>query len=412
MKRIYLDNAATTPLDPAVLQAMQPYLTKNFGNPSSLHREGQEAAAAVLRSREVVAKAVGASIDEIFFTSSATEANNWIIRGVYDAFSQYQIEQKQKSERPNVIFSLIEHPSISEAVLKQYYETGQEFLELPVTPKGIVSLDHLKKMLNEKTILVSIIYANNEIGTIQPIQKIAKIIQDFRESKKEKSPFPLFHIDATQAFQYLPCDVTKLGVDFMTLSSHKIYGPKGAGALYVRADENWNMGKCLVGGNQEMKQRAGTENVPAIVGFAKAVELVQKYQTKETARVKKLRDTCLAELKKIFPNIQINGAVGDMRLANNINIYRKGLTSDEAIAFFDMHGVALSSGSACSSRGSGKTVESAVLQLLGKTNTISSFSKAQLDRAKNSLRITLGRQTTKADMKTFLALCKKLKKTL
>lgn len=391
MKRVYLDNAATTPIDPAVLRAMQPYFSQHFGNPSSLHQEGQKAGAALIEARAQVARAISAAPEEVFFAASATEANNWAVCGALF------LAPTQKSE---AIVSAIEHVSVTKAV------PPESLQKLPVNSAGVISLEKLKKLLNPNTALVSIIYASNEVGTIQPIKAIAKIIQEFRA--KNQTPFPFFHVDAVQAFQYLDCNVDELGVDLMTLSSHKIYGPKGVGVLYVRKNKNWNLPPLLSGGDQEMGLRAGTENIPAIVGFSKAVELVLQKREAETKRVSALRDFALQELKKIFPRLRLNGPSGQSRLANNLNIYLKDYKAEDVLTFLDLQGIAISQGAACSSRAT-KSL-GVVAQLFTKTGSIKPSPAAQ-EVDKNSLRITLGRQNTKSEINQLLVALKKLKKT-
>ncbi|MDP2598477.1 MAG: cysteine desulfurase family protein [Candidatus Liptonbacteria bacterium] len=307
MEKIYLDYAASTPVDPRVFEAMRPYFTEKFGNPGSLHSFGQEAIAAVDKSRETIAKALGADFREVIFTGSATEANNLALRGVIKRF-EYRISN---IEYPRIIISAIEHESVLETA-RDLEREGIEVVYLPVDRRGVVDLEKLKEALNERTVLVSIMHANNEIGTAQPLFEIHRIIEDFKKRNSSIPQFlncPLLHSDCAQAFQFLDCDVDALGVDLMTLSAHKIYGPKGIGALYVRQGKEKNvklpdsrfqiLDSIATGGGQEFGLRSGTENVPLIVGFAKAVELAIAVREKEARRIGDLRDRFWAELKKI-----------------------------------------------------------------------------------------------------------------
>src|SRR3989344_2203285 len=355
MRKIYLDYAATTPVDSAVLAAMKPYFEKRVGNAGSLHSFGQEAMAAIDESREKIAKAIGANFREIIFTGSATEANNLAIRG---ALKDFQFE------KPQIIISAIEHESILETC-RDLQQEGVEIIYLPVDRRGFVDLKKLKKSLNEQTILVSIMYANNEIGTIQPITEISKLISEFRiqnaELRKESNSkflihnselamaLPLLHTDAVQAFQFLDCDVNPpaggLGVDLMTLSAHKIYGPKGMGALFIKQIQNSKfkiLNSIITGGGQEFGLRSGTENVPAIVGFAKAAELAVKNREKETKRLTAIKDYFIKNIRKIHPRIEINSPEGNLCSPHIANIYFPGHSSQDLLIKLDLAGVAVS----------------------------------------------------------------------
>ena len=423
MKSIYLDYAASTPIDPRVVAAMSPYFTEIFANPNSLHRFGQEASRAVFVSRQTIARSLGADYKEIIFTGSATEANNLALRGSIKAIQKIQIHSNNSNgnsdilNRPRIIVSVIEHESVLETC-RDLEKEGVEVIYISVNKEGIVDLKKLKSTLNDRTVLVSVMYANNEIGTIQPIDKISEIIRNFRESRIKNqesrkadskfiihnSLFPLFHTDAVQAFQYLDCNVKNLGVDLMTLSAHKIYGPKGIGALYVRDaiqkiqihsnNSNGNsdisdrlLAPIITGGDQENGLRSGTENVSYIVGFAKAVEIADKVRGPESARVEKLRNYFWRSLQKTFSpkSIALNGSLQN-RLPNNLNIYFAGRSAQELLIKLDLvGGVAASSGAACATR---VNKESHVLKALG-------FTPA---RASGSLRFSLGRPTTKKEI--------------
>src|SRR3989338_2374495 len=423
MKSIYLDYAASTPIDPRVVAAMSPYFTEIFANPNSLHRFGQEASRAVFVSRQTIARSLGADYKEIIFTGSATEANNLALRGSIKAIQKIQIHSNNSNgnsdilNRPRIIVSVIEHESVLETC-RDLEKEGVEVIYISVNKEGIVDLKKLRSTLNDRTVLVSVMYANNEIGTIQPIHKISEIIRNFRESRIKNqesrkadskfiihnSLFPLFPTDAVQAFQYLDCNVKNLGVDLMTLSAHKIYGPKGIGALYVRDaiqkiqihsnNSNGNsdisdrlLAPIITGGDQENGLRSGTENVSYIVGFAKAVEIADKVRGPESARVEKLRNYFWRSLQKAFgsKSIALNGSLQN-RLPNNLNVYFPGRSAQELLIKLDLIGeVAASSGAACATR---VNKESYVLKALG-------FTPA---RASGSLRFSLGRPTTKKEI--------------
>ena len=424
MFKIYLDYAASTPVNPEVKAAMEPYFSEIFGNAGALHWFGQEASAAIFKARQTIAKIIGANYKELVFTGSATEANNLVLRGVATAeLRRLNADNRRKrfNLRPRFIVSAIEHESILETC-RDLEKEGVEVIYIPVSPEGIVDLKKLKAALNKRTVLVSVMYANNQIGTIQPIKEISKLISEFRiqnlgfrENKKLIIPlnsksYPLFHTDAVQAFQYLDCDVNNLGVDLMTLSAHKIYGPKGIGALYVKNREsgirNQELKKSLIhnskfilpiltGGGQERGWRSGTENTPSIVGFAKAAELTEKMKKPEGKRVGRLRDYLLKELKKIHPKILVNGSMGK-RIPNNLNVYFPGYLDGDLVIRMDLDGLAVSPGAACSAR---SLRPSYVLEAL-------ELSK---ERSAGSIRISLGRQTVKKEINVFV---KKLKSLL
>ncbi|MEK7629894.1 MAG: cysteine desulfurase family protein [Patescibacteria group bacterium] len=422
---IYLDYAASTPVHPAVLKAMMPYFLENFGNAGSLHRFGQEAIKAIDESREVIAKAIGrpaaAGFREIIFTGSATEANNLALRGA--------LKDKPKDSR--IIILAIEHESVLETA-RDLERDGFDVIYLPVSREGLVDLNKLKSALNDKTILVSVMYVNNEIGTVQPIAEISKIISEFKERKfisqkdgvslaqplarpldsrprssdfvgdrarsgsetlfLEKnllSSYPLFHIDAVQAFQFFDCDVKKLGVDLMTLSAHKIYGPKGIGALYLREKIKKEIKPIITGGGQEFGLRSGTENTPLIVGFGKAVELVSARRKQNCLKTEKLKKYFLARLEKIFPALAVNGPIDDKSAPHILNVYLPGTLADEMLIKLDKVGVAVSAGSACSARA---TKLSHVLTAIG----------LEQERIMSSLRFSFGRETKIADLKKVL----------
>jgi len=381
MKRLYFDYAASTPVDPRVERAMRPYFLKYFGNPGSLHGFGQEAIAAVDASRETLARLIGADFRDIIFTGSATEANNLALRGSVSAW-----QAQHKGVRPRMIVSAIEHESVLE-VARDLERDGVEVIYLPVDCTGMIDLEALSEALDERTVIVSIMYSNNEIGVVQPLSEIAAIVGGFRS--RANGRYPLFHTDAAQAFQFLDCDVRTLGIDMMTLSAHKIYGPKGIGLLYAK---NVTVAKPLyieseiAGGGQEFGMRSGTENVPLIVGFAKAAELARAVQKKEIKRLLAARAHLLKIIKKAFHGVEVNGEDGiHAKLPNILNVYIPGHAAEDLVVKLDLAGVAVSAGSACRSRA---MVPSHVIEALG-------YSK---ERAQSSLRFSMGRQTTKEEV--------------
>lgn len=417
---------------------MRPYFRERFGNPGALHAFGQEAIGAVDASRETIAKAIGAEFGEIIFTGSATEANNLVLRGVVKHAIQkiskgdvvasevyariHPNDPKRYSDWiPKVIVSAIEHESILETA-RDLEKEGVEVVVVPVDEHGVLHPEEVQAALDERTVLVSVMYVNNEIGTIQPIQTISEIIRNFREEREERiasstdrpspltSHYPLFHTDAVQAFQFLDCDVEKLGVDMMTLSAHKIYGPKGIGALYVRhlaPDTRQLVGKknirearghlldaITTGGGQEFGLRSGTEDVPSSVGFARAIALAHKHRTQEMRRVFGLRDYFLGKLKKLYPNLAVNGPLGVSGvLPNIVNVYFLGHRAEALLVKFDLAGLAASSGSACRAR---SLTPSHVLKELGYAD----------ERIRGSIRFSFGRPTTRREVDKAIQIIK------
>lgn len=371
MKRIYLDHAATTPLDGDVSAAMMPYFSEQFGNPSSVHAYGRDAQQAVDRARHTVADVFGCLSQEVIFTASATESNNCAIQGV--------VRHARVSGNPiHIVTSAIEHESVV-SPLKQMEREGVSVTYLPVSRDGFVDPNDVAHALTEHTVLVSIMYANNEIGTIQPIQKIAKIITDFRKKNKE---LPYFHTDAAQAAYFLPCRVADLGVDCMTVSGHKAYGPKGTGVLYIK--KNTALTPLLFGSGQEYGKRSGTENVPGIVGISMALAKAAADRNETGKRISDLRDHFIARVCKEISGTTLNGAQKD-RLPGNANFLFKGMRSQDLLYMLDEEGIAASAGSACQSKA---LSYSHVLHALG-------FSEKD---ANASIRFSLGKDTTKKDI--------------
>lgn len=384
-KTIYLDNAASTSVNEKVIKEMNE-ATKLYGNPSSYNNCGREAREYVEKCRLRVARFLGARPDEIIFTASGTEANNLAIQGV--------ARDLQSKIKPHIITTQIEHLSVLKPI-KWLEKTGFDVTYLSVDKNGFINIEELQKAVKQETVFVSIMYANNEIGTIEPITKIRKLLSDFRNRKlqaHEKSL--LFHVDACQATEYLNMNVDYLGVDLLTLNGSKIYGPKGIGVLYIR--RGTRLLPIILGGEQERGLRAGTENLIAIGGLAVALDQISK---KEAERLTVLRDYFIQKMKDLLPGIIMNGAQGDQRLPNNINVSIPGLTSEVLLLELDKYGVHAGSGSACTSH----SVEpSHVLKAIG-------LDKKYLDGA---LRFSMGRHTTKKDMDYVFKVLPKIVKDL
>lgn len=378
MKKIYLDHAATTYIDPIVRKRMLPYLGKRFGNPSSLYSLGRQAKAAIKEARADVAKILNTDSREIIFTGSGTESDNLAIFGIAKAY---------RNKGKHIIVSKIEHKAVLEAA-KKLGKEGFKITYLNVDSKGLVKLSELKKSLRKDTILISIMYANNEIGIIQPISEIAKIIRKFRKNNL----LPVFHTDACQAAGALDLKINKLGVDAITLNGSKIYGPKGIGCLCVLKD--MKLEPMIVGGGQENSMRAGTENTALIVGFAEALKLAEKLRIKESRRLKKLRDYFIKRILKTISNSRLNGHPAK-RLPNNVNVSIKGAEGESLVLMLDKQGVYASTGSACTSD---SLDPSHVLLATGLPPEL----------AHGSLRFTLGRKTTKKEIDYVLKILPKI----
>ena len=373
--KTYLDYAATTPVDPRVLKAMLPYFTKKFGNSISLHTFGQEAKKALEKTRLIMAEALNAkNKDEIIFTSSATESNNLAIKGI--AFAN-------QNKGKHIIISSIEHSCVLNS--SQWLEKqGFKITKIKVDKYGLIDPKEIEKAIRKDTILVSIIHANNEIGTIEPIEEIGKIC----EKKKV-----YFHTDAVQSFAKIPIDVQKMKVDLLTASSHKLYGPKGAALLYIK--KGTKIEPLIHGGGHEFGLRASTVNVPAIVGFGKAVEICEKEMKKESKRQIKLRNKLINGVLKKIPDSYLNGHP-TKRLPNNTNFSFAYVEGESILMDLNSYGIASSTGSACSSE---ELEPSHVLLACG----------SRLEQAHGSLRLTIGRWTKEKDINYLL---KTLPKTI
>lgn len=380
-KIIYFDYAATTPIDSRVLKEMSFYLREGYGNSSSIYWLGQQAQEACDKARQKVGDFLNCSPSEIIFTGSATEANNLAIFGTVRAW-------QKKGKKPHLITTQIEHHAVLEPC-KILEKEGIEVSYLPVDKEGLVKVSDIEKAIKQNTILVSIIYANNEIGTIQPIAEIGKFI------KKSNIQYPkskiYFHTDAVQAVNYLICDVQKLGVDLFTLSGHKIYGPKGVGALYVR--KGTEILPIIYGGGQEEGIRSGTENVAGIVGLGAAIKQI-KNQKLKIKNLKKLRNKLIDGILKNILDVKLNGSL-EPRLPNNANFTIRGAEGESMVIALDGEGIAASTGSACSSR---SLEPSHVLLALGLNQ----------EEAHCSLRLTLGGYTTEKEIDKVLEVLPKV----
>ena len=361
--KIYLDNAATTRTAQEVVDAMIPYFTENYGNPSSIYELGQRSKEAITTAREQIAEVIGAKPEEIYFTAGGSEADNWALKAACEAY-----EKKGK----HIITTKIEHHAILHTC--EYLEKkGVEVTYLDVDENGLVDLDALQKAIRPDTILISIMFANNEIGTIEPVKEIGMIAKEHGI---------LFHTDAVQAFGQVPIDVDDMHIDMLSSSAHKINGPKGIGFLYIR--KGVKIRSFVHGGAQERKRRAGTENVPAIVGYGVAAKRAADTMEERTARERQLRDDFIKRVEKEIPYVKLNGHP-DKRLPNNINFSVRFIEGESLLIMLDMKGIAGSSGSACTS---GSLDPSHVLLAIGLPHEI----------AHGSLRLSLGEDTTKEDL--------------
>ena len=363
MENVYFDNSATTKIDEEVLKEMMPYLIENYGNASSIYKLGRTSKKAIEESREKIAKAINANPEDIYFTAGGSESDNTIIKG---------IAHFNKNKGNHIVTSKIEHPAVLETC-KQLEQEGFEVTYINVNNNGIIDLEELKKSITENTILISIMFANNEIGTIQPIKEIGEI------ARKHKI---VFHTDAVQAIGSVPIDVKKLNIDSLSMSAHKFYGPKGIGALYVKNGIKFR--KLISGGHQEKDKRAGTENVAGIVGMGKAIEIATNNIAGHNEKIQKLRDYYISEIKEKIPNIKINGDL-EKRLPGNANISFESIKGDSLLFNLDLKGICASSGSACSS---GSIDPSHVLKAI----------KAPENFLNNSLRISIGKYNTKEEV--------------
>ncbi|NHI93082.1 MAG: cysteine desulfurase [Candidatus Lokiarchaeota archaeon] len=380
--RVYFDHSATTPVDKRVVDAMLPYYLEIFGNASSLHEFGMEAHEALDNSRKTIADKMNANYDELIFTSGGTESDNFALKGIARIF-------KEKHQKDHVITTKIEHPAILRSV-ETLENEGFKITLLNVDKEGFIDLNQLEKEINDNTILVSIMHANNEIGTIQDLEAIGKICRDKNI---------IFHSDAVQAFTKVPLDVKKYNLDLVSITAHKIHGPKGIGALYISKDlqRKRNVKKLIDGGSHEFNFRAGTENIPGIVGFAKAVELATEDNIKHMVN---LRDMIIKTILDEIPYTQLNGpnieSHGNKRLCNNINFAFKYVEGEAILFRLDAEGIAVSTGSACASK---SLDPSHVLQAIGLTVE---------EGLHGTIRASLGRENTIEEAEYFIDKLKKV----
>ncbi len=366
-KRVYFDHAATTPTHPEVVEAMMPYFTHSFGNPSSIYEVAQINKRAIDQAREQAAKLINAEQVEIYFTSGATESDNWAIKGVVESY---------KNKGNHIITTTTEHPAVLQTC--EYLERqGYEVTYLPVDEYGVICMEDLKTVIKDTTILITIMMANNEIGTIQPVAEIGALA-------REKGI--LFHTDAVQAVGQIPVDVKAMNIDLLSLSGHKLNGPKGIGALYVR--KGVRLKAFIHGGAQERKRRGGTENVPGIVGIGKAMEIAEKNMEEKSKNLMALRDKLIDGIKEKIPYCKLNGHP-DQKLPNNVNYSFEFIEGESLLIMLDMKGISASSGSACTS---GSLDPSHVLLGIGLPHEI----------AHGSLRITVGMNNTEEDVDYLL----------
>lgn len=367
MKTIYFDHAATTAVAPEVKEAMEPYFCENYGNASSLYELGYKSKEAINIARVNVAKAINTKPNEIYFTSCGSESDNLAIKGVARAHRQ---------NGNHIITSRIEHPAVLNTC-RQLEKEGFRVTYLNVDKNGFIDLEELKNSINSKTILVSIMFANNEVGTIEPIKEISRIVH---------SNNAIFHTDAVQAVGNIKIDVKEMGIDLLSMSAHKFYGPKGVGALYVR--DSIDFIQLQNGGHQENDKRAGTENVAGIVGLGKAIEIANDNVMQNNEKLLNLRNYCIEQIKNRIPYIRINGDLNS-RLLGNINISFLYVNGKDLVKLLAKKGICTSSGSACSS---GLSQPSHVLLAMGLSEDIAS----------SALRITLGKENTKEDIDYFV----------
>ena len=378
-KSVYLDYAAATPVDDRVMDAMEPYFSKNFFNPSANYLLAQKIKDNIDQARKQVALNIGVKSNEIIFTAGGSEANNLAISGVMD-----------NNPGSNLIISAIEHPSVSEPA-KKY-----DFKICPVDSQGLLKLSNLKELINDQTALISVIYVSNEIGTIEPLDKISHLISEIRRSRLMRGvKVPLYlHSDAAQAANYLDLHVSRLGLDMMTLNGGKIYGPKQSGALYLKS--GCRLKPIIYGGGQERNLRSGTLNVPSIIGFAKSLDLAQQNRKDNAQRILKLQQYFIDQLQTLEVDLVVNGSLNS-RVANNVHVTFKGVDNEALLIKLDLAGIMAAAGSACSAS---SEEPSSVLKAIGLSD---------LD-AQSSIRFTLGNQTTKNELDYTVSTLKKLLK--
>ena len=369
-----MDYAATTPVDARVLADMMPYFSENFGNPSSVHQYGEEAQKGVIEARKAVADFLGADTREIVFTSGATEGNNTVIKGIAMSGKIWE----ERGGKPHIIVSEVEHDCVLESAKRAMKDGLADVSFVPVDGDGRVNADTIKNLIRPETALVSVMYANNETGAINPIAEIGAMIAELNASARKKI---YFHTDAAQAVNYLDCNVQNLGVDLLTMSAHKIYGPKGVGALYVR--KGTPIARFMDGGEQEFRLRAGTHNAVGIVGFGSAVAKIGDYAAKNE-EIKRLRDKLIDGILSSVPRSALNGG-REHRLPNNANIRFEGAEGEAILVMLSQNGISVSTGSACAAKS------------LSPSHVLKAMGLSDLD-AHSSIRFSLGRGTTESQI--------------
>ncbi len=379
-RRVYLDNSATTPVDPQVLAAMLPFLTENFGNASSIHRFGQEARAAVDKARHQVAALLNARPNEVIFTSGGTEANNLAIRGLCQNHLRKRTGSADTPKR-HIITSAIEHPAVRN-VCEDLEEQEFSVTYLPVYDDGLIRMEDLRAAVRDETILISVMFANNEIGTVQPVQEIGRFVRELRSEGRKV----WFHTDAVQAAGKIEVDVEEIGCDLLSLSAHKINAPKGVGALYIR--RGVRLHPQNIGGRQERGVRGGTESVPLIAAFGTACEIAKDRLGPESMRLTAMRDRFENAVLEKVPDSSVNGAA-DRRLPNISNISFRSIEGEGLLINLDMEGIAVSTGSACSS---GSLEPSPVIRALGRGDEL----------ARGAIRFSFGSTNTEEDVDRVL----------
>lgn len=382
--KIYLDYAATTPVDRKVLKTMEPYFCDKYGNPASIHSWGQETQAAIDKARDQVAKFLRCKSSEVVFTGSASESDNFAIRGLLKALKR----RKRTGEKIHIITSQIEHKAVLETC-HDFEKDRARVTYLPVGRDGIINLDDLKAEIIPETDLVSIMYVNNETGAIQPIKEIGNIIKEANRNKEHRI---FFHTDAVQAANWLKLDVNELKVDLLTLSGHKIYGPKGVGVLYIR--HGTPISSIITGGDQEWGLRAGTENVGNIVGFGQAIEDIKTFQASNIKHIKRLQSKLIKGVLTKVPDSKLNGEI-DKLAPHIVNFSFRGVEGEGLVLSLDQERIAASTGSACTSRA------------LTPSHVLIAMGLSELE-AHSSLRVSLGKFTTEKEINYFLKILPKV----
>ncbi|PIQ67178.1 MAG: cysteine desulfurase NifS [Candidatus Zambryskibacteria bacterium CG11_big_fil_rev_8_21_14_0_20_40_24] len=379
-KKIFLDYASATPVDPRVFAVMKPFFKERYANPSTVYEDGVLIKQSIEGFRKNIAEILGGHSDEIIFTSSGTESCNIALRGIFQS-------AQKLIPRPHIITSAIEHPAVLETI-KNLEQFGAKVSYLPVDKNGEISINDFKKELTKDTVLVSIEYANGEVGVIEPIREISKTIRQFKMSKKSLKKFPYFHTDASQAANFLSLKVSELGVDLMTLDASKIYGPKGSGVLYLK--RGTDISPIIFGGGQEDGLRSGTENVAAIAGMSKALSLTLEKRKDENKRMTALRNFCIESIQKKFPNAILNGP-SENRLPNNVNFCFPGINGEFAVIKLDSLGVQASSASSCRT-----------LKENSSSYVVEALQNGNKKCGELSLRFTFGRKSKKSDVMALL----------